>query len=206
MYCSATSGSRLRRVPKHCLTFRSLYPSVPFSRYNPCPSRPVFVTAVPSPRMLSDAGVFAPNQQVSLSELESAEREIESFKRFDYYFKPPVNKPKVNFDVKNIVLANRRAVQSPDNFTNSSSSSSFYDEVTASRLNGRGTPMLDDFFTDMSLLSLGGSALNGAAGLNIADLGILAGGGGGHGMMRGDSGFIHGLLDGGGEMKSGMVD
>lgn len=164
----------------------------------------IFVTAAPSHRMLSDVGVFAPNQQVSLNELETAEREIESFKRFDYYFKPPVNKPKVNFDVKNIVLANRRTVNSPDNMTTSSSSSSFYDEVAASRMNGRGTPILDDFLSDMSMLSLSGSGLNGAN-LSIADLGILAGGGGGHGMMRGDSSFIHGLLDGS-EMKSGMVD
>lgn len=48
--------------------------------------------------------IFAPNQTVNLSELESEEREIESFKRFNYYFEPPKNKPKINLNVKEIVL------------------------------------------------------------------------------------------------------
>lgn len=45
---------------------------------------------------------------VNLSELESEERDIESFKRFDYYFNPPKNKPKVNINVKDIVVHSRK--------------------------------------------------------------------------------------------------
>lgn len=51
--------------------------------------------------------IFAPNQTVNLNELESEERDIESFKRFNYYFEPPKNKPKVNFNVKDIVLTKK---------------------------------------------------------------------------------------------------
>lgn len=143
------------------------------------------------PRILSDCGVFAPNQQVSLSELETEEREIESFKRFDYFFKPPVHKPKVNFDVKNIVLANRKNVPSPD------SASSFFDvqNATAQGKSLHDHP-LDDFFADMSMMSLRGN-------FNIDELGILDGSDAGQ-ALRADT-FIQGLLDGN-DMKSGMVD
>ncbi|XP_026464708.1 putative uncharacterized protein DDB_G0282133 [Ctenocephalides felis] len=48
--------------------------------------------------------IFAPNQMVNLSELESEERDIESFKRFNYYFEPPKNKPKINLNVNDIVV------------------------------------------------------------------------------------------------------
>lgn len=48
--------------------------------------------------------IFAPNQMVNLSELESEERDIESFKRFDYYFEPPKHKPKINLNVNDIVV------------------------------------------------------------------------------------------------------
>lgn len=50
--------------------------------------------------------IFAPNQMVNLNELESEERDIESFKRFNYYFDPPKNKPKINLNVKEIVINN----------------------------------------------------------------------------------------------------
>lgn len=43
-----------------------------------------------------------------MSELESEERDIETFKRFNYYFEPPKNKPKVNFNVKDIVLTKKQ--------------------------------------------------------------------------------------------------
>lgn len=56
--------------------------------------------------------IFAPNQTVNLSELESEERDIESFKRFDYFFDPPKNKPKINLNIKDIVV-NKRQQQSP---------------------------------------------------------------------------------------------
>uniref|UniRef100_A0A2A4K746 Uncharacterized protein n=1 Tax=Heliothis virescens TaxID=7102 RepID=A0A2A4K746_HELVI len=44
--------------------------------------------------------VFLPDCSITnLSELELSEREIESFKRFDFYFSPPQHKPKVRLDV-----------------------------------------------------------------------------------------------------------
>lgn len=155
--------------------------------------------AVQYHRLLSDDAVFAPNQQVLLSELETEEREIESFKRFDYYFKPPANKLKVNFDIKDIVVAQRKAIAQ-----SSSSASLFYDDLAAAdRFNNvSSTPMMDDFFADMSLLSLRPTSA-----FSSADLGILASNGGAsaRGIRRGDNGFVNGLLDGG-EMKSGLVD
>lgn len=54
--------------------------------------------------------VFAPNQTINLSELEFEEREIESFKRFDYFFSPPKNKPKVNINMKDIVVHSKKPV------------------------------------------------------------------------------------------------
>lgn len=51
--------------------------------------------------------IFAPNQTVNLNELESEERDVESFKRFNYLFEPPKHKPKVNFNVKDIVVAKK---------------------------------------------------------------------------------------------------
>lgn len=48
--------------------------------------------------------IFVPNQKVNLNELESCERDIESFKRFNYYFEPPKNKPKVNLNLNDIVV------------------------------------------------------------------------------------------------------
>lgn len=41
---------------------------------------------------------------MNLNELESDDRDIETFKRFDYYFEPPKNKLKVNINVKDIVV------------------------------------------------------------------------------------------------------
>lgn len=128
-------------------------------------------------------GLFAPNQRVSLHDLESEERDIESFKRFNYYFKPPANKQKVNFDVKNFMLANRRGgggaapTAGANNTSSSDSGSSPYFSETAS-LNGGGggctTPSLDDLlYNDLSLLQLG-AQLNG--GVSVEELGMLAGG------------------------------
>lgn len=161
-------------------------------------------------RLLSDDTVFAPNQQVSLAELETEEREIESFKRFDYYFKPPTNKPKVCFDIKNIVLAQRKVALSPspsDHMTqSSSSSSSFYDDMAAAaRFNVGGVgapPLMDNFFSDMSLMS----SMGATGGFSPTDLDIYARGShGGHGMGRADHGFGNGMLDGS-EIRSGLVD
>lgn len=87
--------------------------------------------------------VFTPNQTVNLSELESEERDIESFKRFDYYFEPPKNKPKVNFNVKDI------KVRSKMTNSNSDSSSPYFGE--SSSINGS---EIDDLYHDMNTLSL----------------------------------------------------
>lgn len=154
---------------------------------------------VPTQRMVSDDAVFAPNQQVLLSDLETEEREIESFKRFDYYFKPPANKPKVNFDIRNIVVAQRKGMTQ-----SSSSSSLFYDEPSSASPrfnNGSTTPLMDDYFADMSLLSF-----DSPPGFSAADLSILANSGRrDHGLRRGDHAFVNGLLDST-ELKSGLVD
>lgn len=92
--------------------------------------------------------IFAPNQTVNLSELESEERDIESFKRFNYYFKPPVHKPKVNFDVKNIVLAKKGPC--------SSDSSSPYCSETASN-NGTPSSLDDLLYNDLTSLKISSS-------------------------------------------------
>ncbi|XP_055716056.1 uncharacterized protein LOC129809929 isoform X3 [Phlebotomus papatasi] len=61
--------------------------------------------------------IFAPNQKVNLNELESEERDIETFKRFNYYFEPPKNKPKVNLNLKDIVLNKKKSSpESPSMF------------------------------------------------------------------------------------------
>lgn len=49
---------------------------------------------------------------VNLNELESEERDIESFKRFNYYFDPPKNKPKINLNVKDIMANNSNSSSS----------------------------------------------------------------------------------------------
>lgn len=53
--------------------------------------------------------IFAPNQMVNLNELESEERDIESFKRFNYYFDPPKSKPKINLNVKDLVVTSKKS-------------------------------------------------------------------------------------------------
>lgn len=55
--------------------------------------------------------VFEPNQQINLNELPSDERDIESFKRFNYFFEPPKSKLKVNLNVQDIY----RSQDSPSN-------------------------------------------------------------------------------------------
>lgn len=59
-------------------------------------------------RFYHTENIFIPNQSVNLNELEVEERDIETFKRFDYYFEPPKYKPKVNFNVKDIVVAKKQ--------------------------------------------------------------------------------------------------
>ncbi|GBP85734.1 hypothetical protein EVAR_62533_1 [Eumeta japonica] len=47
--------------------------------------------------------VFVPDRSITnLNELESSERDIESFKRFEFYFEPPKHKPRVQFNVHDI--------------------------------------------------------------------------------------------------------
>ncbi|XP_055617273.1 uncharacterized protein LOC129762771 isoform X2 [Toxorhynchites rutilus septentrionalis] len=67
--------------------------------------------------------IFAPNQMVNLNELESEERDIESFKRFNYYFDPPKNKPKINLNVKDIVANSKKSTGATGNNSNGSGSS-----------------------------------------------------------------------------------
>lgn len=123
--------------------------------------------------------VFAPNQTVNLSELESEERDIESFKRFDYYFEPPKNKPKVNFNVKDI------KVRSKMTNSNSDSSSPYFGE-SSSPMNGS---ELDDLYHDMNTMSLS----------NNCDQQ--------HGHLTGGNyvtdHYLHGVVD---ELANGLID
>lgn len=72
-----------------------------------------------------------------MSELESEERDIETFKRFNYYFEPPKNKPKINFNVKDIVVTKKPP--------SSETSSLYFGELTSS-FNSNNTPYTDDEF------------------------------------------------------------
>lgn len=65
--------------------------------------------------------VFEPNQ-VNLNDLPSDEREIESFKRFNYFFEPPKSKLKVNLNVQDI-YNNSRSQESPSGMGSHSNSS-----------------------------------------------------------------------------------
>ncbi|KAJ0184302.1 hypothetical protein K1T71_000725 [Dendrolimus kikuchii] len=57
----------------------------------------------------NESSVFLPDSSITnLSSLEVSEREIESFKRFDFYFEPPQHKPKVQLDVRDIAAALRQ--------------------------------------------------------------------------------------------------
>lgn len=85
--------------------------------------------------------VFVPNSAVNLNELNEQEREIESFKRFNYYYEPPKNKPKVNLDVKGIVVAKKQPA--------STNSSPFFGELAGSSLSNM--PRLDDdLYTELN--------------------------------------------------------
>lgn len=99
--------------------------------------------------------IFAPNQTVNLSELASEEREIESFKRFNYYFKPPANKPKVNFDVKNIVLAKKAG--SSDTTSPSPSLNGCCDGGTPSSF-------VEDYANDVAVPKLSPASISSASG------------------------------------------
>ncbi|KAG4067279.1 hypothetical protein HA402_000270 [Bradysia odoriphaga] len=124
--------------------------------------------------------VFAPNQTVNLSELESEERDIESFKRFDYYFEPPKNKPKVNFNVKDI------KVRSKMTNSNSDSSSPYFGE-SSSPMNGS---ELDDLYQDMNTLSLSNNC-------DPRQHGNVTGGN-----YAADH-YLHGVVD---ELANGLID
>lgn len=83
--------------------------------------------------------IFVPNSAVNLSELESEERDIETFKRFNYYFEPPKNKLKVNFDVKGIVVNKKQP--------SSETSSPYFGELANSSLSNTPHPE-DDAYSD----------------------------------------------------------
>lgn len=80
---------------------------------------------------------------MNLNELEEEERDIEQFKRFNYYFDPPKNKPKINFDVKGIVVAKKQPA--------SENSSPYFGELASS--SKCYTPHLEDEYYDQSLNS-----------------------------------------------------
>lgn len=95
--------------------------------------------------------VFLPNQSVDLSKLGPEEREIESFKRFNWYFQPPKNKPKINFNVKDIVVTKKQPA--------SDNSSPNFGELASSSLCN--TPPLlrdEEYSTHASSMSLPSSS------------------------------------------------
>lgn len=95
--------------------------------------------------------VFVPNQSVNLSELESEERDIESFKRFNWYFEPPKNKPKINFNVKDIVLTKKQPA--------SDNSSPYFGDLASSSLCNTPPPHPDEeYHTHASSVSLPSSS------------------------------------------------
>lgn len=65
--------------------------------------------------------VFEPNQVLNLNDLPSDERDIESFKRFNYFFEPPKSKMKVNLNVQDIYSS--RNQDSPSAMGNNSNAS-----------------------------------------------------------------------------------
>lgn len=86
-----------------------------------------------------------------MSELESEERDIESFKRFNYYFEPPKNKPKINLNVKDIVVNKKNKI------TSDSPSSSLFGEMSSSISSN--TQSCDDLLCqDMSGLNIHSNA------------------------------------------------
>lgn len=87
--------------------------------------------------------IFAPNQAINLNELESEERDIESFKRFNYFFEPPKNKPKVNFNVNDIVVPKQHPSSdhsSPYLGELASEDDLLYHELQALKLSSSATP------------------------------------------------------------------
>lgn len=94
--------------------------------------------------------IFVPDQTVNLSELESEERDIESFKRFNYYFQPPKNKPKIKLNVKDIVVTKKQKV--PSDVTSDNCNSSYFSDSFA--LNGK--TALDD--RDLNAMNMSTSA------------------------------------------------
>lgn len=83
--------------------------------------------------------------------MESEERDIESFKRFNYYFEPPKNKPKVNLNLKDIVVNNKKLPMSDAQY--------FGGDIAA--------PIDEQLYNDMSALNLN------------TDNDMMSGGGGG---------------------------
>lgn len=85
--------------------------------------------------------VFVPNSAVNLNELESEERDIETFKRFNYYFEPPKNKPKINFNMKDIVVTKKQPT--------SDNSSPYFGDLASSSLSNTPHPE-DDIYHDIT--------------------------------------------------------
>jgi FAM193 family C-terminal len=114
--------------------------------------------------------VFAPNQQVNLNELDLLERDIESFKRFNYYFDPPKNKPKININVKDIVVTGAKKARSHNQ--NSSESPSFGDRISDGMSSSFTSSNCDELFTegDLNGGGAGGTTTAGVIGSN--DFGI----------------------------------
>lgn len=98
--------------------------------------------------------------------MESEERDIESFKRFNYYFEPPKNKPKVNLNLKDIVVNNKKLPMSDGQYFGDIAApideQQLYNEMSALNLN-----------TDNEMVSGGGALKH--AGVIGSEMKILHG-------------------------------
>jgi FAM193 family C-terminal len=89
-----------------------------------------------------------------LNELDLSERDIETFKRFDYFFAPPKNKPKININVKDIVVTGAKKPRSHP--LNSSESPSFGDLISDGMSSSFTSSNCDELFTEVDMNGGGG--------------------------------------------------
>lgn len=84
----------------------AMYPHAQPDAPPPVPPRGFGPVGHPPPGAGHESSVFLPDASITnLSSLDLSEREIESFKRFEFYFEPPQHKPKVCLDVRDIANA-----------------------------------------------------------------------------------------------------
>ncbi|XP_068627387.1 uncharacterized protein [Battus philenor] len=81
---------------------------------SPCPALDEGPGAIGerAPHSHHESSVFLPDRSITnLSALEAAEREIESFKRFDFYFEPPRHKPRCQHPITKYATTTERKIK-----------------------------------------------------------------------------------------------